>query len=589
MTTLLSPALSEKTLGQSHTLFGWVHRIRNHGGVLFIDLRRGDSMMQITIDPKNQPACFAIAEQLRNEYVIEVSGTLQMRPKASINSQLSSGEFELIAETIQCLNKAKSLPFNINDNAHVSEEVRLQYRYLDLRRQTMRKAMQQRALLIRHLRLFLEQQEFTDIETPILTKSTPEGARDYLVPSRTHPKHFFALPQSPQQFKQLLMVAGFERYYQVVRCFRDEDLRTDRQPEFTQLDIEMAFINEQDIQQLMEQMICSVFHSVLGVSLPQPFPKISYNQAIELYGTDRPDLRAPLQLIDVAPFFKEATLDVLAHAACSPEHRIAALCLKQGAQKVSRKGLEQLTAYVQNRGAKGLAYIKVKERADNTSTIQSPIGKFLADDAIEKLLDHCQAQAGDLILIQADLHDTVNDSMSHLRIKLCQDHGLMNLEWAPLWVIDFPMFEEKKQDNRFQSMHHPFTSPVEQDPELLRAQPEHALSRAYDMVLNGHEIGGGSIRIHKHAMQQTVFELLGLPQETIDRDFKHLIEALQYGAPPHGGMAFGIDRLAMLMSQADSIREVIAFPKTQSVYCPLTQAPSQVSPEQLKELGIANI
>lgn len=568
--------------GKTVSLCGWVHRRRDHGGLIFVDLRDRDGMVQVVIDP-DMPQVFELAQSLRNEYVIKVTGAIRPRPEGTVNPNLNSGEVELIAAELEILNSAAPLPFNVDDYQEVGEETRLKFRYLDLRRPEIAAKLKRRSKIIHFCRNFLDQQAFIDVETPVLTKSTPEGARDYLVPSRTHQGEFFALPQSPQIFKQLLMVAGFDRYYQVVKCFRDEDLRADRQPEFTQLDIEMSFIDENDIQDLMEQLLRGLFKDVLDVELPKPFLRMPYAQAMEKYGSDKPDLRIPLELVEISDLLREVEFKVFSGPANDPNSRIAAMNLKNGAE-LTRKQIDDYTAYVAKFGAKGLAYIKVNDIAKGTDGLQSPILKFLPDDVVSAILKRTAAENGDIIFFGADTKKVVNDAMDALRNRLGKDLNLYTHEWAPLWVTDFPMFEFDK--GRWHALHHPFTSPQEQDPEQLKAAPGESLSRAYDIVLNGFEIGGGSIRIHRKDMQDAAFEVLGIDEQEAMAKFSHLLSGLQFGAPPHGGIAFGIDRLAMLMTHSDSIRDVIAFPKTQSASCPLTDAPSTVDFEQLRELGI---
>jgi len=561
---------------------GWVHRRRDHGGVIFVDLRDRDGLLQIVFDP-DAAAVFQDAERLRNEYVIRVRGQVRARPAGTVNANLASGRVELLARELELLNRCEPLPFQLDEQ--VGEEVRLRYRYLDLRREVMSQRLRLRHRLTRSMRGFLDSHGFVDIETPMLTKATPEGARDYLVPSRTHPGKFFALPQSPQIFKQLLMIAGFDRYYQIVRCFRDEDLRADRQPEFTQLDIETSFLAQDGIMQLMEALVRHFFSEVLGAALPQPFPRLSYADAMARYGSDKPDLRIALELVDVADLVKDCDFKVFAGPAKDPRGRVAALRVPGGGA-MPRSQIDDCTAFVARYGAKGLAYIKVNERARGRDGLQSPIIKFLSDAALAGILERTAAADGDLIFFGADTAKVVNDCLGALRLKLGQELKLVTPGWRPLWVVDFPMFEWVADEKRWVAMHHPFTAPRNDDPAALRAAPGAALARAYDMVLNGSEIGGGSVRIHRQDMQSTVFGLLGIAADEAQKKFGFLLDALKFGAPPHGGIAFGLDRLAMLMAGADSIREVIAFPKTQTAADPLTDAPTEVSEAQLRELHV---
>jgi len=570
-------------VGQSVTLSGWAHRRRDHGGVIFVDLRDRHGLAQVVFDPDNATA-FAVAEGVRSEYVLRVTGTVRKRPAGTENPNLPSGQIEVAAERIEVLNKSEPLPFQL-DETDLGETVRLKYRYLDLRRDSMRRNLLLRHQLIKTLRRYLEDREFVEIETPILTKSTPEGARDYLVPSRTQPGQFFALPQSPQLFKQLLMIAGFERYYQVTRCFRDEDLRADRQPEFTQLDIETSFLDEEGVMGIMEDMMRTAFKTVLNVDLPNPFPRLVYAEAMQRYGSDKPDLRIPLELVEVSDLLKNVEFKVFSGPANSPTGRVAALRLPKGGE-LSRKEIDDYTAFVAQYGAKGLAYIKVNDAAKGRDGLQSPILKFLPDEAIAEILRRTGAQTGDLIFFGADTAKVVNDALGALRIKLGHDRQLLQGEWKPLWVVDFPMFDYDAEAKRFVALHHPFTAPKAADAATVDLDPANALSRAYDMVLNGSEIGGGSIRIHREDLQQKVFSILGIDAAAQRQKFGFLLDALKFGAPPHGGIAFGLDRISAIMAGTESIRDVIAFPKTQKASCLLTEAPSVVDEAQLRELHI---
>ena len=574
--------VNESLLGQTVTVAGWVQRRRDHGGVIFIDLRDRDGLVQVVCDP-DAPELFAIAESLRNEFVVSITGLVRARPAGTANANLASGKVEMLARRIDLLNRSEPLPFQLDEQ--VSEEVRLKFRYLDLRRDVMAKRLRQRHAITRSMRQYLDDAGFVDIETPMLTKATPEGARDYLVPSRTHAGKFFALPQSPQIFKQLLMVAGFDRYYQIVRCFRDEDLRADRQPDFTQLDIETSFLNQDEIMAIMEGLIRHIFKTVADVSLPDPFPRMTFAEAMRRYASDKPDLRIPLELVDVADLVADCDFKVFSGPARDPAGRVAALRIP-GGSKLTRKEIDDYTAFVARYGARGLAYIKINDPSKGREGLQSPIIKFLSDAAVAGILSRTEAAADDLIFFGADTAKVVNDALGALRLKVGQDLGLVRGDWAPLWVVDFPMFEYDADDKRWTAMHHPFTSPKNLDAEALRADPGGALAKAYDMVLNGSEIGGGSVRIFRQDLQSTVFDLLGIDAEEARRKFGFLLDALKYGAPPHGGIAFGLDRLAMLMSGADSIRDVIAFPKTQTAACPLTDAPTEVTEKQLRELHI---
>jgi len=583
MRTNYCGAINTEYLDKTVTLFGWVHRRRDHGGVIFIDLRDREGLVQVVCDPDNVET-FQTAEKIRNEYVLKITGRVRRRPEGTINTSLVSGEIEILVAAIEVLNASLTPPFLMDDD-NISEVVRLEHRYLDLRRPAMQSNLRLRHKVAMAVRIFLDQNGFLDIETPMLTKSTPEGARDYLVPSRVNAGHFFALPQSPQLFKQLLMVSGFDRYYQITRCFRDEDLRADRQPEFTQIDIETSFLSANEIMSLMEEMIRGLFKNVSNVDLPNPFPRLTYAEAVFKYGSDKPDLRIPLEFTELTDIMKEVPFKVFREAAEKPDGRVAALRVPNGSE-LSRKEIDDYTAFVAIYGAKGLAYIKVNCLSDGLEGLQSPILKFLPESTIQTILARTGAQDGDLIFFGADKAKIVNESLGALRIKVGHRHGHAEAEWKPLWVVDFPMFERDEEENRWQALHHPFTSPADGHENLLETDPGQALSKAYDMVLNGSEIGGGSVRIHRQDVQSKVFRALNISEQEAQEKFGFLLQALQYGAPPHGGIAFGLDRILTMMTGSESIRDVIAFPKTQRAQCLLTHAPSTVDEKQLKELNI---
>jgi len=568
----LSAALVDRVV----TLAGWAHRRRDHGGVIFIDLRDREGLAQVVCDPDRREA-FAVAERVRSEYVLKIVGKVRRRPEGTVNPELRSGEVEVLAYEVEVLNPSVTPPFQLDDE-NLNENTRLEHRVLDLRREQMQKNLRLRYRVAMAVREYLDEHGFIDIETPMLTRSTPEGARDYLVPSRVHPGEFFALPQSPQLFKQLLMVAGFDRYYQIVKCFRDEDLRADRQPEFTQIDVETSFLAEREIQDLMEGLIREVFRDVLGEELPAPFPRLSYAEAMARYGSDKPDLRIPLELTELTDLMKTAEFKVFRQAAELPNGRVAALRVSAD---LSRKEIDDYGSFVANYGAKGLAYIKV-----NPEGLQSPIVKFLSKETLDQILSRTAAKPGDLIFFGADKAKVVNDALGALRVRLGHDRGLVQKGWQPLWVLDFPMFEWDEEGKRWSAMHHPFTSPKDGHEDLLASDPGRALSKGYDMVLNGWELGGGSVRIHRAEVQSKVFKALGISDEEARAKFGFLLDNLQYGAPPHGGIAFGLDRLVAMMAGTESIRDVIAFPKTQRAQDLLVKAPSPVDEKQLRELGL---
>jgi len=572
--------VTEKHIDSTVELCGWVNRRRDHGGVIFIDLRDRTGIVQVVFDPDEEKA-FELAEHVRNEYVLRVRGRVRHRPEGTVNLNIPTGKIEVYTTELELLNSSEPLPFQLDDD-DTTESVRLRHRFLDLRRESMQKNLRLRHSIIRSLRNYLENRDFTEVETPILTRSTPEGARDYLVPSRTYPGEFFALPQSPQLFKQLLMVSGYERYYQIARCFRDEDLRADRQPEFTQLDIEMSFIEQSDIMSIMEDMIRNLFAEVEDVELPNPFPQLSWHESMQRFGSDRPDLRIPLELVDLGDVMQDVEFKVFSNPARASDGRVAVIRVP-GGTSLSRAKIDGYTEFVGLYGARGLAYVKVNEVAKGRDGLQSPILKFLPDEVIEAILLRTGAEDGDLLFFGADSAKVVNDSLGALREKLGHDLNMVVGDWQPLWVIDFPMFEYDTKTARNVSLHHPFTSPIVTEGEI---DPAAALSRSYDMVLNGSEIGGGSIRIHQKDVQQKVFKALGISEEEANDKFGFLLDALKYGAPPHGGIAFGVDRIAAMMAGVNSIRDVIAFPKTQKAACLMTSSPNAVDNDQLRELNL---
>ena len=583
MRTHLCGELDRSSIDADVRLCGWVQRRRDHGGVIFVDLRDRTGRVQVVLDP-DRPEQFRVAESLRNEYVLSIAGRVRLRPEGTENPDMSTGEIEVLGHEIEVLNPSDPLPFQLEED-DITEAVRLRYRYLDLRSERMQSNLRLRHRGASALRSYLEARDFVDLETPILTRSTPEGARDYLVPSRVYHGCFFALPQSPQIFKQLLMVSGFERYYQIARCFRDEDLRADRQPEFTQLDIEASFVDEDEVMDTTEGMVRALFHQVLDVELPDPFTRMSFSEALARYGTDRPDLRIPFELVEVADLMRDVEFKVFAGPANTAGSRVAALRLP-GGSKLTRQQIDGYTDYVRQFGAGGLAYIKVNIAAAGRDGLQSPILKFLPDAVIAALVQRTEVSDGDLLFFGADTESVVNDALGALRVRLGHDLGQVEDGWQPLWMVDFPLVERDRESGRWQSTHHPFTAPRDEDVELLEHDPGAVRARAYDMVLNGTEIGGGSIRIHRPELQESVFQMLGIERDEVKRKFGFFLEALRYGAPPHGGIAFGLDRIVSMMAGEDSIREVIAFPKTQKSACLMTEAPSSIEHDQLRELGI---
>ena len=580
MRTHYCGAITDTLVGDTVTICGWVDRRRDHGGVIFLDMRDRNGIVQVVFDPDTEES-FALADRVRSEYVLQITGRVRDRDAATINPNMATGRIEILGKELTLLNEAASPPFPLDEHQKVGEDVRLRYRFMDLRREQMQNNLIARSRITSSIRRYLESQGCLDIETPMLTRATPEGARDYLVPSRTNASKFFALPQSPQLFKQLLMVSGFDRYYQIARCFRDEDLRADRQPEFTQIDIELSFTDEKEVMSLTEGMVRELFAEHLNVDLGE-FPTMSWHEAMERFGSDKPDLRIDLELVSLDDLLAEVEFKVFSGPANDPAGRVAALKVPGGA-KLSRKEIDDLTKYVSNYGARGLAWIKVNDKAAGVDGLQSPILKFMPEATIEAMVTRLGLEDGDIVFFGADKRETVNDSLGALRLKVAEMLGLVSDSWAPLWVVDFPMFESI--ESGLTALHHPFTSPACSADELKQS-PESALSRAYDMVLNGSEIGGGSIRIHDQAMQRVVFELLGISDEEASAKFGFLLDALKFGAPPHGGLAFGLDRLVMLMVDGQSIRDVIAFPKTQSAQCVMTDAPGEVSSQQLRELNI---
>ena len=577
--------LNRDHIDQEVILCGWAHRRRDHGGVIFIDLRDNKGLAQIVIDPDTKEA-FSTAESIRNEYVLKVTCKVRLRPEGTVNKNLPTGEVEMLASTVEILNASLTPPFMLDDDT-ITESIRLEHRFIDLRRDQMQKNMKLRYDISKNIRQYLDHESFIEIETPILTRSTPEGARDYLVPSRVHHGEFFALPQSPQLFKQILMVSGFDRYFQIAKCFRDEDLRADRQPEFTQIDIEASFVDEEDIMSIAENMTREMFKKVMDQSLPQSFPRMTYQEAMHRFGSDKPDLRVTLELIELTEEMKDVDFKVFSSAANMDNGRVAALRIPNGAE-LSRSEIDAYTEFVKIYGAKGLAYIKINDKnLLNEEGLQSPIVKNIHVDALKAIIEKTSSENGDLVFFGADKRTIVNEALGALREKIGHDKKhLTNEPWAPVWIVDFPMFDFDEEGNRWNALHHPFTSPKDGHEGLLETDPGNCLSKAYDMVINGWEVGGGSIRIHQQTVQSKVFKALNISDEEAREKFGFLLDALQYGAPPHGGLAFGLDRLATLLAGADSIRDVIAFPKTQKAQCLMTQAPNMVDEKQLRELHI---
>ena len=581
MRTHYCGATKDVAVGETVTICGWVDRRRDHGGVIFLDMRDREGIVQVVFDPDTKEY-FELADRVRSEYVLQITGRVRDRSSETINPAMATGHIEILGKELVILNEAAPPPFPLDAHQSVGEDVRLRYRFMDLRRESMQRNLISRSQITSAIRTYLESAGFLDIETPVLTRATPEGARDYLVPSRTNASKFFALPQSPQLFKQLLMVSGFDRYYQIARCFRDEDLRADRQPEFTQIDIELSFTDESEVMTVTEGMVRALFDQHLSIDLGE-FPRMTWHEAMERFGSDKPDLRIDLELVSVDDLMADVEFKVFSGPANDEKGRVAGLRVPGGA-KISRKEIDDLTKYVGNYGARGLAWIKVNDKASGVEGLQSPILKFMPEETVASLVERLQLEDGDIVFFGADKRQVVNDSLGALRLKVAEMMGMVGDGWAPLWVVDFPMFEETT-DGSLTAIHHPFTAPS-CSVEELKVAPEAALSRAYDMVLNGSEIGGGSIRIHRQDMQKAVFEVLGISEEEADAKFGFLLSALKHGAPPHGGLAFGLDRLVMLMVDGQSIRDVIAFPKTQSAQCVMTDAPGEVSEQQLRELNI---